>query len=173
MGDDDDDFGELYADVEVQAGSAISGGPEISQLYIQQQQQEHQPLINKLSNDSSDVSHSAKDDKREKSSDERNGGENEVVVESGSDSDDEDDFDVVVNDDDIGAKNGRECRNVVEDDENGFVAMSMEGNSMLKKQDRIDGGGMEQNGSGPSGYGGERGHGGKNSCISQYKVKLV
>ncbi|KAJ8445700.1 hypothetical protein Cgig2_026027 [Carnegiea gigantea] len=169
MGDDDDDFGELYADVEVQASSAISGGPEISQLYIQQQQQEHQPLSNILSNDSSDVSHSAKDDKREKDSDERNDGENEVVIESGSDSEDEDDFDVVVNDDDIGAKNGRECRNVVEDDENEFVAMSMEGNSMLKKQDRVDGVGMEQNRSGPSGYGGERGHGGKNSCISQYK----
>lgn len=178
MGDVDDDFGELYADVEVQASSAINGGPEISQLCIQQQQQqqEQQLLSNRLSNDSSDVSHSAKgdsglrdDDKREKGSDKRNDGENQVVVESGSDSDDEDDFDVVVNDDDIGAKNGRECRNVGEDDENEFVAMSMEGNSTLKNQDRVDGGGMEQNGSGPSGYGGERGHGGKNSCISQYK----
>jgi len=175
MEDVNDDFGELYADVEFQASSAINGVPDISQLCVrQQQQEEQQPLSNELSNDSSDALDSAddgsglgNDERREKDLDRGNDGESEVVVESGSDSDDEDDFDVVVNDDDVGANNGRECRNVGEDDEKEFVAATTEANSMLKNQDRVDGGGVELS---VSGYGGEKGHAGKNCWVSQYRV---
>lgn len=148
MEDIDDDFGELYADFDVQASSAINGVP---------------------SNKILDESHLIKND--DNKSEAVNDGDKEAGVENGSDSDsdDDDDFDVVVNDDDFGAKNGgvdgRGCREAREDEEDEFVPRITEGNSTGKDQMWVETKGMEHSG---SGYGGERVNLGKNSCNSQY-----
>lgn len=160
MEDIDDDFGDLYADIEVQPSSAINAVSDFSQLYQKQQQSQQQQHCNEV----------GVNERRENDSETNNNGDNEVGLESGSDSDDDDDdFDVVVNDEDIAAKNGggdrrRCCEEVVEDMKAELVAGVAEGNLPGKNQMWVD---VEQSGGG--GCGGERGNVGKSGCNSQHK----
>lgn len=166
MEDLDDDFGDLYADVELQASSAINGVSDFSGKYSKHQHN-NEVRVDERRENSCVVGGS---ERREKGLETADNGNDEVEVENDSDSSDDDDFDVVVNDEDFGPKNGggdgRLCNEeVVEEMEAEFV----EGNSMERNRMRIDIDQVQPSGGG----GGGRGNVMKNGSNSEFKVKLI
>ena len=130
----DDDFGELYADIEFLTSSKINNQPDFSQPFTKTQQQQQQLRINGVEmvelreNDAGE----AGGERCEKDSKLCNN-EDELIVENGTDCDDDgDDFDVFVNDEDFGAKNGSgDATKCSEEIEGAFVA-DLSGNDQMQ-----------------------------------------
>ncbi|KMT16269.1 hypothetical protein BVRB_3g054220 isoform A [Beta vulgaris subsp. vulgaris] len=162
MEDLDDDFGDLYADVELQASSAINGVSDFSGKYSKHQHN-NEVRVDERRENNSGVRGS---ERREKGLETTDNANDEVEVENDSDSSDDDDFDVVVNDEDFGPKNGggdgRRCNEeVVEEMEVEFV----EGNLTGKNRMRIDIDQLQLSGGGGGGGGNVM----KNGSNSEYK----
>lgn len=150
MGDMDNDFSDLYdllyADVEVQASSAITGVPSVSQLDLQE-----------VGNDKES---SGSGSKSVDSSSEENG-EKEAIVDVGSDT--EDDLNIVLNNSDDDSKDGG-----VEEEENGGFGGS-DLNKNPKNVDQLEVvDGLQQSFNGEA----EKGDARKYGYHSQYKVFL-
>ncbi|XP_057476356.1 FIP1[III]-like protein [Actinidia eriantha] len=148
--DDDDDFGDLYADVEFQASTTIHGVSNLGRLCIEQDD-----------NGTKCVDEVIQDDEPKR---ETNCGEN------GSDS--EDDLNIVLNDDGGGGGfGGVDLRSggfdEEEEEDDGFE-IGAEGEGLGKNRNWVDqslvGDGLEPSASG----GGERGNGSKGSYQSQF-----
>ena len=150
---DDDDFGDLYADVEFQASTTINGVSNLGRLYIQQDDNGTKCVDEVIPDDES---------KRE-----TNGGEN------GSDS--EADLNIVLNDDDGGGSffwcvDLRTMRSGgwLDEEEDGGFEGGGEGERLGKNRTCGDqllvGDALELSASG----GGEKGNGSKGSCQSQH-----
>lgn len=168
MEDLDDDFGDLYADVELQASSAINGVSDFSGKYSKHQHN-NEVRVDERRENSCVVGGS---ERREKGLETADNGDEEEEVENGSDSSDDDDFDIVVNDEDFGPKNvGGDGRRCVEEVVEEMEAEFKEGNSTEKNRMRIDIDRVQLSGSG--GGGGAGGDVMKNGRNSDYKVKLI
>lgn len=157
MEDIDDDFGELYADLEIQASSPINNVPSISKLCIEKTD------INKESIDSGLNNLDSNGDKEER-------------VDSGSDS--EDDLNILLNDDGDSPGFAVSCGVNLrsggyedEEEENGGGLVEGCGSDKNRKCIDVIGCGLEQSLSCVGG--GERGNGGKCGYHSQYKVLLI
>ncbi|GAB4843016.1 hypothetical protein Ancab_012992 [Ancistrocladus abbreviatus] len=191
MVDVDDDFGELYADIEVRGTSAINGFQYFPHLCSIQQEG-----LNGRASDAPVLEEGCSNgdgEEREKLGEVRNseaveGGEKNLEVRNGEEeagegvengSDSEDDFDIVVNDDDcpgfgnsyVGEKGRPSGRGFCgegdeEEEEEEVFGGDNEGNGSRRNRMRVDGCGGEQSG---DGWGGERGIGGKGDYNLQYK----
>ncbi|XP_059646454.1 FIP1[III]-like protein [Cornus florida] len=174
----DDDFGDIYAEVEVQASTAINGFPNRTQSYTEQYDINTKCSESDVNKDDSigDDSNQFGDETNEISSVEANGEEQEEIVDNGSDS--EDDLNIVLNDDANGvaypigrSANLRSGGFDDEEEEEGCDFAAAEGNGSGKNRKWVDqsqmGDGLEQcsNGTG----GGERGNLVKGGYRSQYK----
>ncbi|CAL5415339.1 unnamed protein product [Camellia sinensis] len=153
MEDIDDDFGDLYADIEVQASKAVNDKSNFSRLYIEQDDN-NTKCIDSVSKNV-DVLIQDDDEAKRASS---------VGVDNGSDS--EDDLNIVLNDVDgdgdgsvypvaRGVKGIDEVEEEEEEEEDGGLEVLAEGDGLE----------LSPNG---RGMGGERGNGGKGSYQSQY-----
>ncbi|GMP76339.1 hypothetical protein CsSME_00033062 [Camellia sinensis var. sinensis] len=138
MEDIDDDFGDLYADIEVQASKAVNDNSNFSRLYIEQDDN-NTKCIDSVSKNV-DVLIQDDDEAKRASS---------VGVDNGSDS--EDDLNIVLND--------------VDGDGDGSVYPVARGVKGIDEVEEGDGLELSPNG---RGMGSERGNGGKGSYQSQY-----
>ena len=182
-----DDFGDLYADVEIQASSAINGIPGLSNSYIEpmeeeegEEEEEDNTVTNKHIGSNSKEFDAVNDGSARKTMG------SEVNVDNGSDS--EDDLNIVLNDEDyknFPVTSGGNVRNegVVggggdgdgygdNEDEDGGDNDDEEGSRSGKNRKRDDqsGDGLEL---ASNGHGGERGNGvrgGYNLMYPKYKV---
>lgn len=160
---EDDEFGDLYADVEVQANSAINGVPGHPQLCTENDDID---IVKETNGSNLNRADFINDD------DEAENGEN---LDNGSDS--EDDFNIVLNEDDDGLEfpvtRGVSLRNggvEVEDREEGEEEEERENGGFSDKNrmvvDNLKGGnGLEQSSNGE-----DRRIGGKGCYNSLYKV---
>lgn len=161
----DDDFGDLYADVELQAGSFINSASNFTNLCTESEIQEHEDSSN---NDTKQLKPSQEEENFASASKQLTSiAENWGNLEAdGSDS--EDDLNIVLNDEDCKGFPVNTTRNVngdggcyeEDDNDDGFVGVKN---------------GLGKNGFDPSanGHGGEKGDGvkvGYNSQYPQYKV---
>ncbi|KAF8387644.1 hypothetical protein HHK36_026297 [Tetracentron sinense] len=193
MEDLDDDFGDLYADVEFQVSAAINAIPSFNQLYIDQKNKNDRSIPKEgLCSDSSlEKGNSIREEDQENLENSKpvaNGvetsvaeadGEKELVVDNGSES--EDDLQIVLNDEDCriypipcGANSGNEGiaegSDEDEDEDDDDLVIVTEADHPSKERKQVDqlqlpGDGLEQ---GSAGSCRERGKGTKGSYHSQY-----
>ncbi|CAO2821534.1 unnamed protein product [Amaranthus hypochondriacus] len=149
----DDDFGELYADIEFPTSSKINNEPDFSQPFTKTQQQQQLSIsdVEMVELRENDVGEAG--GKRCEKDSKLCNNEDELIVENGTDCDDDDDdvddFVVFVNDEDFGAKNGSgDATKCSEEIEGAFVA-DLSGNDQM----RVVVNGVEQN---DNGFGVER-----------------
>ncbi|KAH9621096.1 hypothetical protein KSS87_018178 [Heliosperma pusillum] len=137
MIDVSDDFGELYADIEVPTISAINGTSQFYQSYLNSP---HESQVNRKHTDSSRIDSSYEQNLSKNDanlSDSGTGNVGDVAVENGNESesedeDEDDDFVVVVNNDDFEAKaSGVEGRRGDEEIELGITEGNFPGNGIV------------------------------------------
>ncbi|KAA8527369.1 hypothetical protein F0562_034916 [Nyssa sinensis] len=176
MEDIDDDFGDLYADVEVKASAAIRGLPNFSRFNIEQGGIDLKGSdlgSKKVDSIGDELIQSGRDDEAKKILSVDANGE-EVIEDVGSDS--EDDLNIVLNDDDNGSAfpiaRGVNLKSGGFDDEeeSGDLSVVAEGKGSGKNRKLVDqsqlADGMEQSSNGLGG--GEKGNGSKGAFHSQY-----
>ncbi|KAK9086283.1 hypothetical protein Syun_028677 [Stephania yunnanensis] len=176
MADMDDDFGELYADVEAQVSAAIGAVPSFKQVDEESKSRSRGGgRIEAIGSDGSDFSSmEARDCEDDGGADEaRNEGsgcEKGLILGDGSDGDDDDDLNIVLNEEDCAAASRilRREEGVGSDGEEDLVIVTEGGDwskeRKLAEQQQILSDGLEQS----SGLGTDAGIGTKAGYQSQY-----